>query len=61
MVLLGKPEAKRSLGRPRYTRYVANIEMDLRERERERERGWDGIGLLIVAQDWDQSRAVLNR
>jgi hypothetical protein len=31
-ILVGKPDGKRSLGRPR-GRWVENIEMDLRERE----------------------------
>jgi hypothetical protein len=41
-VLVGKPEGKRPLGRPR-CRWVDNIKMDLREI------GWDGmewIGLI---------------
>jgi hypothetical protein len=40
-ILVGKPEGKRSLGRPRH-RWVDNIKMDLRERERED--GMVGIG-----------------
>jgi hypothetical protein len=35
-ILMGKPEGKRPLGRPR-RRWVNNIEMDLREI------GWDGM------------------
>jgi hypothetical protein len=41
-VLVGKPEGKRPMGRPRH-RWVGNIKMDLREI------GWDGmvwIGLI---------------
>jgi hypothetical protein len=40
-ILVGKPEGKRPLGRPR-RRWVDNIKMDLREI------GWDGewIGLI---------------
>jgi hypothetical protein len=34
-ILVGKPEGKRTLGRPRH-RWVDNIKMDLREV------GWDG-------------------
>jgi hypothetical protein len=34
-ILMGKPEGKRPLGRPR-RRWVVNIKMDLREM------GWDG-------------------
>jgi hypothetical protein len=36
-LLVGKPEGKRPLGRPR-PRWVGNIKMDLREI------GWDGMG-----------------
>jgi hypothetical protein len=36
-VMVGKPEGKRSLGRPR-SRWVDNIKMDLRDI------GWDGMG-----------------
>jgi hypothetical protein len=35
-ILVGKPEGKRSLGRPRRS-WVGNIKMDLREI------GWDGM------------------
>jgi hypothetical protein len=42
--LVGKPEGKRPLGRPR-RRWVNNIKMDLRERERERQDGMEWIGL----------------
>jgi hypothetical protein len=38
-ILLGKPEEKRPLERPRCRR-VDNIKMDLRKRER---MGWDGL------------------
>jgi hypothetical protein len=48
-VLVGKPEGKRPLGRPR-RRWVDNIKMDLREIE------WDGD----MAQDRDQWRALVN-
>jgi hypothetical protein len=37
-ILVGKPEGKRPLGRPR-SRWVDNIKMDLREI------GWDGLDL----------------
>jgi hypothetical protein len=39
-ILVGKPEGKRLLGRPRRS-WVDNIKMDLREM------GWDGIWLRI--------------
>jgi hypothetical protein len=52
-ILVGKPEGKRPLGRPR-RRYVGNFKMDLRE-----------IGLVVMdridlAQDRDQWRALVN-
>jgi hypothetical protein len=51
--LVGKPEGKRPLGRPR-RRWVDNIKMDLREI------GWDGMGWIVLAQDRDQWRALVN-
>jgi hypothetical protein len=50
---VGKPEGKRSLGRPR-RRWVDNIKMDLREIE------CDGVDWGDVAQDRDQWRALMN-
>jgi hypothetical protein len=52
-ILVGKPEGRRSLGRPR-RRWVDNIKMDLREI------GWDGIDWIDLAQDMDQLRALVN-
>jgi hypothetical protein len=52
-ILVGKPEGKRPLGRPR-RRWVDNIKMDLREL------GWDSVDWIKVAQDRDQWRAVVN-
>jgi hypothetical protein len=52
-ILVGKPEGKRPLGRPR-RRWVGNIKMDLREI------GWDGMDWINVAQDRDQCRALVN-
>jgi hypothetical protein len=51
-ILVGKPEVKRPLGRPR-RRWVNNIKMDLRE---------DGMGCIFIdlAQDRDQWRALVN-
>jgi hypothetical protein len=46
-ILVGKPEGKRPLGRPR-RRWVYNIKMDLREI------GWDGMDWIELAQDRDQ-------
>jgi hypothetical protein len=52
-ILLGKPEGKSPLGRPR-RRWVDNIKTDLTEI------GWDGVDWIDVAQDRDQWRALLN-
>jgi hypothetical protein len=52
-ILVGKPEGKRPLGRPRL-RWVHNIKMDLREI------GWDGVDWIELAQDRDQWRALVN-
>jgi hypothetical protein len=52
-ILVGKPEGKRPLGRPRL-RWVNNIQMDLREI------GCDGVDWIDVAQDRDQWRALVN-
>jgi hypothetical protein len=52
-ILVGKPEGKRPLGRPR-RRWVDNIKMDLREI------GWDGTDWIDVAQHRDQWRALVN-
>jgi hypothetical protein len=51
-ILVGKPEEKRPLGRPR-RRWVDNIKMDLREV------GWD-VDWIDLAQDRDQWRALVN-
>jgi hypothetical protein len=45
-ILVGKPEGKRPLGRPR-RRWVDNIKMDLREIV------WDGMDWIDLAQDRD--------
>jgi hypothetical protein len=50
-ILVGKPEGKRSLGRPR-SRWVDNIKIDLRE---------IGLDWIELAQDRDQWRALVNR
>jgi hypothetical protein len=52
-ILVGKPEGKRPLGKPRL-RWVDNIKMDLREIE------WDGKDWIDLAQDRDHWRALLN-
>jgi hypothetical protein len=51
-ILVGKPEGKRPLGRPR-RRWVDNIKIHLREI------GWDGMGWIDLAQDRDQWRALV--
>jgi hypothetical protein len=53
MILVGKPEGKRPLVRPRH-RWVNNIKMDLREKE------WDGIDWIDLAQDTDLVNTVMN-
>jgi hypothetical protein len=52
-ILVGEPEGKRPLGRPR-RRWADNIKMDLREI------GWDGTDYIDLAQDRDQWRALVN-
>jgi hypothetical protein len=52
-ILVGKPEGRRLLGRPR-RRSVDNIEMDLREVR------WDGRDWIDLAQDRDRWRARVN-
>jgi hypothetical protein len=52
-ILVGKPEGKRPLGRPR-RRWVDNIKMDLREV------GWDGRDWIDLAQDRDRWRVYVN-
>jgi hypothetical protein len=52
-VLVGRPEGKRPLGRPRH-RWENNIKMDLREI------GIDGTNWIRLAQDRVQWRAFVN-
>jgi hypothetical protein len=52
-LLVGKPEGKSLLGRPR-RRWVANIKKDLGEIE------WGGVDWIGVAQDRDMWRALVN-
>jgi hypothetical protein len=51
--LVGKPEGKRLLGRPR-CRWVDSIKMELRGL------GWGGVDWNYLAQDRDQWRALVN-
>jgi hypothetical protein len=52
-ILVGKPEGKRPLRRPR-RKWVDNIKMDLREV------GFGGMDWIDVAQESDQWRALVN-
>jgi hypothetical protein len=52
-LLVGKPEGKRPLGRPR-RRWVYNIGMDLGEV------GWGGVDWIGLAQDRNRRRALVN-
>jgi hypothetical protein len=53
MVLVGKPEGKRPLGRPRH-RWVDNIKIDLRETV------YCGMDWIDLSQDRDQLQALVN-
>jgi hypothetical protein len=50
----GKPERKRSLGRPR-RKWVDNVKMDFRDT------WWVGMDWIDLAQDRDQWRVVVSR
>jgi hypothetical protein len=52
-ILVGEPEGKRPLERPR-CRWLDNIKMDVREIE------WDGVDWIDMAQDRDQFKALVN-
>ena len=52
-VLVGKPEGKRPLGRPR-RRWEDDIKMDLQEV------GYGGMDWIRLAQDRDRWRALVN-
>jgi hypothetical protein len=52
-ILVGVPEGKRPLRRPR-CRCMDNIKMDLREI------GWDGMDWIDLAQNRNQWRALVN-
>jgi hypothetical protein len=51
--LVGKPEGKRPLDRPR-RRWMYNIKMDLRER------AWNGMDWIDLVKDRDQLWALVN-
>jgi hypothetical protein len=52
-LLVGKPEGRRPLGRPRH-RWLDNIKMDLVEV------GWGGVDWIGLAHDRDHWRALVN-
>jgi hypothetical protein len=52
-LLVGKPEGKRPLGRPR-CRWADNIKIDLLEI------GWGGVDWIGLAQDRDKRTALVN-
>jgi hypothetical protein len=52
-ILVGNPEGKRPLGRPK-RRWVDNIKIDLREI------GWYGMDWIDLAQDRDQWGVLVN-
>jgi hypothetical protein len=52
-IMVGKPDRKRLLGRPRHG-LVDNIKMDLKEI------GWGGMDWISLAQDREQWRALVN-
>jgi hypothetical protein len=52
-LLVGKPEGKKPLGRPRRS-WVDNIRMDLREL------GWGDVDWIGLAQDSNMWRALVN-
>jgi hypothetical protein len=52
-ILVGMPEGKKPLGRPR-RRWVNNIKKDLREI------GWDGMDWTDLAQNRDQWMVLVN-
>jgi hypothetical protein len=53
MIMVGKPEGKKPLGRPR-RKWVDNIKMDPREI------GWDGMDWIDLAQNRYHWRAHVN-
>jgi hypothetical protein len=52
-LLVGKPEGKRPIGRPR-RRWVNNIKIDLLQI------GWDDVDWIDLAQDRDKWRALVS-
>jgi hypothetical protein len=52
-ILVGRPEGRRPLGRPRF-RWEDNIKMHLKELE------WEGMDWIDLAQDRDRWRALVS-
>jgi hypothetical protein len=52
-ILVGRPEGRRRLGKPR-RRWEDNIKMDLQEV------GWESVDLIYMAQDRDRWWALVN-
>jgi hypothetical protein len=52
-ILVGRPEGRRPLGRPRH-RWEDNIKMDLQEA------GWVGMNWIELAEDRDRWRTLVN-
>jgi hypothetical protein len=52
-ILVGNPQGKRSLGRPK-SRWLENIKLDFRDVR------WGGMDWIDLAQDADQRRALVN-
>jgi hypothetical protein len=52
-ILVGKPERKKPLERTR-RKWVGNVKIDLREM------GWGGMDWIVLAQDRDQRRTLVN-
>jgi hypothetical protein len=52
-ILIGKPEGKRPLGKPR-RKWENNIGMNLRERK------WKGVDWMYLAQDRGQWLTIVN-
>jgi hypothetical protein len=51
-ILVGKPEGKKPLGRPR-SKWMDSVKMDFRET------GWGGMDWIDLAQDMDQWKAIV--